>query len=110
VAHLSQNRPRAATEGVRPGLARVWPGSGPGLALRVFSEPHNVAALADLLAEVTVEPFVRFAATASPVAGKTMEFTGTRGAHDAQRGQRAGADGRRAPRIRITGADVRRPA
>lgn len=65
VAHLSQNRPRAATEGFRPGLA-----------LRVFSEPHNVAALGDLLAEVTVEPFVRFAATASPVAGKIMEFTG----------------------------------
>jgi DNA ligase (NAD+) len=43
-----------------------------------FSEPHNVAALDDLLAEVTVEPFVRSAAAAaSPVAGKTVVFTGT---------------------------------
>jgi len=43
-----------------------------------FSEPHNVTALDDLLAEVTVEPFVRPAATAgSPVAGKTVVFTGT---------------------------------
>jgi DNA ligase (NAD+) len=43
-----------------------------------FSEPHNVQALDDLLAEVTVEPFVRSAAAhGSPVAGKTVVFTGT---------------------------------
>jgi len=43
-----------------------------------FSEPHNVTALDDLLKEVTVEPFVRSAAAAgSPVAGKTVVFTGT---------------------------------
>jgi DNA ligase (NAD+) len=43
-----------------------------------FNEPHNVQALDDLLAEVTVEPFVRaVAAAASPVAGKTVVFTGT---------------------------------
>jgi DNA ligase (NAD+) len=43
-----------------------------------FSEPHNVKALDDLLAEVTVQPFVRSAAaTSSPVAGKTVVFTGT---------------------------------
>jgi DNA ligase (NAD+) len=43
-----------------------------------FSEPHNVQALHDLLEEVTVEPFVRSAAAAgSPVAGKTVVFTGT---------------------------------
>ena len=43
-----------------------------------FGEPHNVAALDDLLAEVTVEPFVRSAsADGSPVAGKTVVFTGT---------------------------------
>jgi DNA ligase (NAD+) len=43
-----------------------------------FSEPHNVKALDDLLAEVTVEPFVRSAASASsPVANKTVVFTGT---------------------------------
>ncbi len=43
-----------------------------------FSEPHNVAALDDLLSEVTVEPFARSAAAeGSPVAGKTVVFTGT---------------------------------
>jgi DNA ligase (NAD+) len=42
-----------------------------------FSEPHNVEALDDLLAEVTVEPFVRSAAAeGSPVSGKTVVFTG----------------------------------
>jgi DNA ligase (NAD+) len=43
-----------------------------------FSEPHNVEALDDLLKEVTVEPFVRSrAAEDSPVAGKTVVFTGS---------------------------------
>ena len=42
-----------------------------------FSEPHNLEALGDLLAEVEVEPFVRTAAAASPVADKTVVFTGT---------------------------------
>jgi DNA ligase (NAD+) len=43
-----------------------------------FSEPHNVQALHDLLAEVTVEPLLRSAAAeGSPVAGKTVVFTGT---------------------------------
>jgi DNA ligase (NAD+) len=43
-----------------------------------LGEPHNVEALDDLLAEVTVEPFVRSAAAeGSPVAGKTVVFTGT---------------------------------
>jgi DNA ligase (NAD+) len=42
-----------------------------------FGEPHNVRALDDLLEEVTVEPFVRTAAAASPVANKTVVFTGT---------------------------------
>jgi DNA ligase (NAD+) len=43
-----------------------------------FGEPHNVEALDDLLAEVTVEPFVRSAAAdGSPVAGKTVVFTGS---------------------------------
>ncbi len=43
-----------------------------------FGEPHNVTALNDLLAEVTVEPFVRSAAAeGSPVSGKTVVFTGT---------------------------------
>ena len=41
-----------------------------------FSEPHNLQALDDLLAQVTVEPFVRATAT-SPVTDKTVVFTGT---------------------------------
>jgi DNA ligase (NAD+) len=40
------------------------------------SEPHNLQALGDLLAQVTVEPFVRATAT-SPVTDKTVVFTGT---------------------------------
>jgi DNA ligase (NAD+) len=42
-----------------------------------FSEPHNVTALDDLLAQVTVEPFVRSSSAGSPVEGKTVVFTGT---------------------------------
>ena len=42
-----------------------------------FREPHNVEALLALLAEVKIEPFVRPQATASPVIGKTVVFTGT---------------------------------
>jgi DNA ligase (NAD+) len=41
-----------------------------------LSEPHNVEALDDLLAHVTVTPFVRPAAVSSPVTGKTVVFTG----------------------------------
>jgi DNA ligase (NAD+) len=43
-----------------------------------FGEPHNVQALHDLLEEVTVAPFARSAAAVgSPVAGKTVVFTGS---------------------------------
>jgi DNA ligase (NAD+) len=42
-----------------------------------FGEPHNVKAVNDLLAEITVEPYVRPAAVSSPVTGKTVVFTGT---------------------------------
>jgi DNA ligase (NAD+) len=42
-----------------------------------FSEPHNIKALDDLLAEVTVERFVRTTVRASPVTDKTVVFTGT---------------------------------
>lgn len=42
-----------------------------------FAEPHNVRAVDDLLAEVTVEPFARAATTASPITDKTVVFTGT---------------------------------
>lgn len=42
-----------------------------------FGEPHNVAALDGLLAEVTPLPFERIATRESPVTGKTVVFTGT---------------------------------
>jgi DNA ligase (NAD+) len=42
-----------------------------------FGEPHNVRALDDLLAEIEVEPFARANAGATPVADKTVVFTGT---------------------------------
>jgi DNA ligase (NAD+) len=42
-----------------------------------FGEPHNVQALDDLLAEVTVQPFVRSSSRGSPVEGKTVVFTGS---------------------------------
>jgi DNA ligase (NAD+) len=41
-----------------------------------FSEPHNIEALDDLLAHVTVTPFERPVAVSSPVTGKTVVFTG----------------------------------
>jgi DNA ligase (NAD+) len=41
-----------------------------------FSEPHNLQALDDLLAQVATEPFVR-ATAASPITDKTVVFTGT---------------------------------
>ena len=41
-----------------------------------FSEPHNREVMAELLAEVTIVPFERPAAVASPVTGKTVVFTG----------------------------------
>jgi len=40
-------------------------------------EPHNLHALDKLQAEVTVEPIARTAAAASPIADKTLVFTGT---------------------------------
>jgi DNA ligase (NAD+) len=42
-----------------------------------FSEPHNLKALDDLLAEVTVEPYTRPATRASAISDKTVVFTGT---------------------------------
>jgi len=54
---------------------------GPAVAedlIRFFEEPHNVAALDDLLQYVTVEDYAGpAAAEASPLAGKTVVFTGT---------------------------------
>ena len=42
-----------------------------------FGEPHNIAILDALLAEVEVTPFERVVATISPVTAKTVVFTGT---------------------------------
>ena len=42
-----------------------------------FAEPHNRETVADLLREVEVEAAQRPRATGSPVAGKTVVFTGT---------------------------------
>ncbi|MGL4396516.1 MAG: NAD-dependent DNA ligase LigA [Hyphomicrobium sp.] len=42
-----------------------------------FGEPHNVDAIEALIAEIDVQPFVQPVATGSPVAGKTVVFTGT---------------------------------
>lgn len=42
-----------------------------------FAEPHNIEVIDDLGREVTVEPYVPRAALVSPVAGKTVVFTGT---------------------------------
>lgn len=53
---------------------------GPAVAgdlVAFFAEPHNLDVLDDLAREVTVEPYVSRAASASPVAGKTVVFTGT---------------------------------
>ena len=42
-----------------------------------FSETHNAHQLDDLEGHLTIEPYVRPAAVESPVAGKTVVFTGT---------------------------------
>jgi DNA ligase (NAD+) len=55
-------------------------GIGPvaaGAVVQFFAEQHNVTAVDDLLAEVTVEPFARAPTRQSPVTGKTVVFTGT---------------------------------
>jgi len=44
--------------------------------IEFFAEPHNVTVVDDLLAEVTPTP-LEAVATQSPVAGKTVVFTGT---------------------------------
>ena len=42
-----------------------------------FTEPHNTAAVDDLLMQITVRDYERAAATQSPITGKTVVFTGT---------------------------------
>jgi DNA ligase (NAD+) len=53
---------------------------GPSVAedlIAFFAEAHNLEALDDLARELTVEDFAAPVATDSPVAGKTVVFTGT---------------------------------
>jgi len=55
-------------------------GIGPTIAEELvdfFDEEHNVEALAELAAELTIEDAVRTDAADSPIAGKTVVFTGT---------------------------------
>ncbi|MGZ8997104.1 MAG: helix-hairpin-helix domain-containing protein, partial [Rhodospirillales bacterium] len=55
-------------------------GVGPSVAgdvVAFFAEPHNLAVLDDLEAEVTVEDFSVPEAGGSPIAGKTVVFTGS---------------------------------
>jgi DNA ligase (NAD+) len=55
-------------------------GIGPAIAedlVAFFTEPHNLATLDRLQAILTIEPHAEAAGTASPLAGKTIVFTGT---------------------------------
>lgn len=55
-------------------------GVGPSVAgdvVAFFAEPHNLAVLDDLEREVRVEDFAAPEASASPIAGKTVVFTGS---------------------------------
>ena len=55
-------------------------GIGPSIAEELadfFGEPRNIAALDELAAELTIEDAVAAEAADSPVAGKTVVFTGT---------------------------------
>ena len=52
---------------------------GPSVAadlISFFQEPHNQDVLADLLNEITIEPYTAPQTIDSPVAGKTVVFTG----------------------------------
>jgi DNA ligase (NAD+) len=55
-------------------------GIGPAVAADIvafFAEPHNLAVLDDLAREVRVEDFAAPSRAGSPLAGKTVVFTGT---------------------------------
>ena len=54
-------------------------GIGPAMAddlIAFFAEPHNQGVLDDLAAELEVEDFLVEEASDSPIAGKTVVFTG----------------------------------
>jgi DNA ligase (NAD+) len=72
----------AAAEGDQAALAELdnIDGIGPAVASAIvefFGEPHNREVLDDLLAQIEVEPPPQAAGDASPLAGKTIVFTGT---------------------------------
>ncbi len=53
---------------------------GPSVAkdlLAFFNEPHNIKIVHDLVDILTIEPFQKPASLDSPIAGKTVVFTGT---------------------------------
>ncbi|HYZ24061.1 MAG TPA: NAD-dependent DNA ligase LigA [Rhodopila sp.] len=55
-------------------------GIGPAIAEELadfFAEPRNVATLDELAAELTIEPAARTETADSPIAGKTVVFTGS---------------------------------
>ena len=55
-------------------------GIGPTIAEELtdfFGEPRNIAALDELAAELTIEDAAQAEAADSPIAGKTVVFTGT---------------------------------
>lgn len=66
-------------EMVRADLVAIE-GIGPSMAEDVvdfLAEPHNQSVIGDLLAQITVEPFVPVVVTAGALTGKTVVFTGT---------------------------------
>lgn len=55
-------------------------GIGPSMAEDIvdfFKEPHNQTVITDLLAHITVEPYVPLATEQTDLTGKTVVFTGT---------------------------------
>lgn len=48
-----------------------------GDVIEFFAEPHNIEILDELLKEITVTDYIRPSTVDSPVAGKTVVFTGT---------------------------------
>lgn len=53
---------------------------GPSVAddlIAFFTEPHNIKVVEDLLVQVTPAEFVRIDTSGSPIAGKTVVFTGS---------------------------------
>ena len=70
------------SQNVGPAYAELCSLEGIGMSMAddlcgFFAEAHNRAVLDDLLAELSIEPYVLSVRTDSAVAGKTVVFTGT---------------------------------